>query len=55
MASYDLPYMPTSLVDQGCDAAHSIAAATSACSPSPMKSRQPVDPPKPRRSTITKA
>src|SRR4051812_18313230 len=46
--------MPTLPVDHGCEAAHSTAATTSACSPGPPQSRQPVEPPKPRRSTITK-
>src|SRR3954453_9644490 len=45
--------MPTEPVDHGCDAAHSHGATTSLCSPGPPKSRQPVGPPKPRRSTIT--
>ena len=45
--------MPTLPVDHGCDAAHSTAVFTSACSPGPTQSRQPELPPKPRRSTIT--
>ncbi len=45
--------MPTLPVDHGRDAAHWIAAFTSACSPGPTQSRQPVLPPKPRRSTMT--
>ena len=45
--------MPTLPVDQGWLAAHSTAAFTSACSPGPTQSRQPFEPPKPRRSTIT--
>ena len=45
--------MPTLPVDHGCDAAHSTALTTSACSPGPAQSRQPVEPPNPRRSTIT--
>ena len=48
-----MPYIPTFPVDHGWPAAHSTAEATSACSPGPTQSRQPVDPPKPRRSTIT--
>src|ERR671932_176164 len=36
--------MPTAPVDHGCDAAHSTALTTSACSPGPPQSRQPVDP-----------
>ncbi len=47
--------MPTAPVDHGRLAAQSIAALTSACSPGPAQSRQPVEPPKPRRSTMTKA
>src|SRR3954454_7418562 len=45
--------MPTRPVDHGCLAAHLTALATSACSPGPAQSRQPFEPPKPRRSTIT--
>src|SRR3954468_23182874 len=45
--------MPTEPVDHGCDAAHCTADTTSLCSPGPPQSRQPVEPPKPRRSTIT--
>src|SRR3954466_15844787 len=46
--------MPTFPLDQGRLAAHCTALTTSACSPGPDQSRQPFDPPKPRRSTITK-
>src|SRR3954471_11287118 len=45
--------MPTAPVDHGCDAVHCTAETTSDCSPGPPQSRQPVEPPKPRRSTIT--
>ena len=46
--------MPTLPVDHGWLAAHLTALTTSACSPGPDQSRQPFEPPKPRRSTITK-
>src|SRR3954471_11893141 len=45
--------MPTRPVDHGSLAAHLTAWTTSACSPGPAQSRQPFEPPKPRRSTIT--
>jgi hypothetical protein len=45
--------MPTLPVDQGREAAQLTAAVTSACSPLPSQSRQPVLPPKPRLSTST--
>src|SRR3954468_9168286 len=45
--------MPTLPVDHGWLAAHLTAFTTSACSPGPAQSRQPFEPPKPRRSTIT--
>src|SRR4051812_24878378 len=45
--------MPTRPVDHACPAAHLTAWTTSACSPGPAQSRQPFEPPKPRRSTIT--
>ena len=44
--------MPTLPVDHGCVAAHWTALTTSDCSPGPPQSRQPVEPPNPRRSTI---
>src|SRR3954449_12073546 len=45
--------MPTLPLDHGWLAAHFTELTTSACSPGPAQSRQPFEPPKPRRSTIT--
>ena len=45
--------MPTLPFDHGCDAAQFTDATTSDCSPGPPQSRQPLEPPKPRMSTIT--
>ncbi len=45
--------MPTRPFDQPCLAAQFTDDTTSPCSPGPPQSRQPLEPPKPRMSTIT--